>query len=125
MFTALKCHHAMGTRPTAPARAVPRVERARVGLVVRAKGGKTWRPNIDDVERISFGQKSKTRGTGSRRIPHRLNQEERSIWERAKKKNFLAVRGTAYRKERKGHPLPNIFRQWCDANERACVVVEQ
>eukprot|EP00955_Chlamydomonas_euryale_P118485 366546-Chlamydomonas_euryale.AAC.18 len=38
---------------------------------------------------------------------------------------FLAVRGTGYRKERRGHPLPNVFRQWCDARELPCVVIEQ
>lgn len=38
---------------------------------------------------------------------------------------FLSVRGTAYRRERKGNPLPNIFRQWCDAKGWPCVVIEQ
>lgn len=38
---------------------------------------------------------------------------------------YLAVRGTGYRKERKGNPLPNIFRQWCDAKEVPCIVIEQ
>lgn len=55
-------------------------------------------------------------------VPHRLNAEERKIYESAKKKGYLAVRGTGYRRERKGNPLPNSFRQWCDAKGMACVV---
>lgn len=38
---------------------------------------------------------------------------------------FLQVRGTGYRKGRKGNPLPNIYRQWCDAKAQACIVIEQ
>ncbi|GIL52476.1 hypothetical protein Vafri_8342 [Volvox africanus] len=86
---------------------------------------KPWRPTIDDVDSISRGGPAKVRGTGSRRIPHRLNAEERTLYDLAKKKGFLAVRGTAYRKFRHGNPLPNIFRQWCDARGQVCVVVEQ
>ena len=42
-----------------------------------------------------------------------------------RRQGFLSVRGTGYRKGRKGHPLPNIWRQWCDAKGQPCVVVEQ
>lgn len=38
---------------------------------------------------------------------------------------YLPVRGTGYRKGRKGNPLPNIYRQWCDAKAQACIVIEQ
>ncbi|GLC40782.1 hypothetical protein PLESTM_001111500 [Pleodorina starrii] len=86
---------------------------------------KPWRPSMDDVDSISRGGPAKVRGTGSRRIPHRLNAEERTLYDLAKKKGFLAVRGTAYRKFRHGNPLPNIFRQWCDSRGQLCVVVEQ
>ena len=34
------------------------------------------RPTLDDVERISYGQGAKRRGTGSRQVPHRLNGDE-------------------------------------------------
>lgn len=40
----------------------------------------------------------------------------------------LQVRGTGYRKGaggRKGNPLPNVYRQWCDAKATACIVIEQ
>lgn len=47
---------------------------------------KVWRPTIDDVDRISRGDAAKVRGTGSRQIPHRLNAEERTLYEQAKKK---------------------------------------
>ena len=38
------------------------------------------RPSLDDVERISKGQAAKRRGTGSRAVPHRLNEMERKEW---------------------------------------------
>lgn len=38
---------------------------------------------------------------------------------------YVAVRGTGYRRERKGNPLPNVFRQWCDAKAWPCIVIEQ
>src|SRR5690348_9661925 len=73
-----------------------------------------WRPEMDDVDRLSRGEGVKRkRGTGSFHIPHRLNSEERPVYETAKKKGYLQVRGTGYRKGRKGHPLPNIYRQVC------------
>ena len=31
------------------------------------------RPSLDDIERISKGQAAKSRGVGSRQVPHRLN----------------------------------------------------
>ena len=38
---------------------------------------------------------------------------------------FLVTRGSGYRKERKGSPLANIYRQWCDAQAKACIIVLQ
>ncbi|KAK9809012.1 hypothetical protein WJX72_007911 [[Myrmecia] bisecta] len=60
-----------------------------------------------------------------RRVPHRLNSDERKLYDLAKQKMFLTIKGTAYRKERKGSPLANIFRQWCDAKAMPCILVEQ
>ena len=39
--------------------------------------------------------------------------------------NFLTLKGSGYRRERKGSPLANIFRQWCDASELPCIAIEQ
>ena len=99
---------------------------------------KVFRPDLDDVERLSYGKGAKKqRGTGSKYHCHRLNQEERKLFELAKKKScgsgssngfyssFLTVRGNGYRKNRKGSPLHNIFRQRCDALEELCVIVEK
>ena len=99
---------------------------------------KVFRPHLDDVERLSYGKGAKKqRGTGSKYHCHRLNQEERKLFELAKKKScgsgssngfyssFLTVRGNGYRKNRKGSPLHNIFRQRCDALEELCVIVEK
>jgi hypothetical protein len=83
------------------------------------------RPSLDDVQRISEGKAARTRGWGSRQVPHRLNQEERSLYDRAKERGFLTLRGTGYRKERKGSPCANIWRQLSDAKARPCILVEQ
>lgn len=87
--------------------------------------GKVFRPSLDDVERLSFGKGARKRGTGSRHVCHRLNQEERKLYEFAKQAGYLTVKGTGYRKERKGSPVCNTFRQRCDALEQVCVVVEK
>ena len=73
------------------------------------------RPTLDDIERISKGQAANRRGTGSRMVPHRLNNAERKEWELAKKRKFLQLRGTGWRKERGDSPLANIYRNHCDA----------
>ncbi|KAL7513889.1 hypothetical protein ACHAXN_011614 [Cyclotella atomus] len=86
---------------------------------------KVFRPTLDDVERLSLGRSARKRGTGSRSIPHRLNQDERSLYNQAKDANYLIVKGTAYRRERKGSPLCNTFRQRCDALGQVCVVIEK
>lgn len=87
---------------------------------------KVFRPHIDDVECLSYGKGSKKqRGTGSRMVCHRLNQHERKIYEFAKQASILTVRGTGYRKNRKGSPLCNIFRQRCDALEEICIIIEK
>lgn len=41
----------------------------------------------------------------------------------AKKQGYVVLRGTGYRRERKGSPLLNIFRQFCDAKAVACISV--
>ncbi|KAL7444954.1 hypothetical protein ACHAXM_010975 [Skeletonema potamos] len=86
---------------------------------------KVFRPHLDDVERLSYGKGAKRRGTGSRYHCHRLNQEERKLYELAKVSSFLTVRGNGYRKERKGSPLQNIWRQRCDALATLAVCVEK
>jgi hypothetical protein len=85
---------------------------------------KICRPTLDDVQRLSQGQRAKTRGWGSRQVCHRLNEMERKAFDLAKDRGYLTIRGTGYRKERKGSPLANIYRQMCDANAQHCVVVE-
>ena len=81
------------------------------------------RVSLDDVQRLSEGKAAKRRGYGSRQIPHRLNQEERIQYNIAKEKGFLTIKSTGYRRERKGSPLANIYRQFCDAHGKPCVVV--
>lgn len=83
------------------------------------------RPSLDDVERISKGQAAKKRGTGSRGVPHRLNEAERKEWDLAKKRRFLLLRGSGWRKERGDSPLANIYRQFCDSQDVLCVTVSR
>jgi hypothetical protein len=82
-----------------------------------------WRPSLDDVQRISSGDAARHRGTGSRAVPHRLNAEERKQFELAKIKGLLVLSGSGYRRERKGSPLANIWRQWCDAKAHPCMLL--
>ena len=57
-----------------------------ISTQILCKRDASSRPTLDDVERISKGNAAKARGTGSRRIPHRLNAEERKQYDIAKQK---------------------------------------
>ena len=58
---------------------------------------KCWRPTVQDVENISWGKPAKKKGTGSRGVPHRLNHdEERKLFDQARKKGFLEVAGSGW-----------------------------
>ena len=95
-------------------------------MVGSNRGAKVFRAHLDDVENLSYGKGAKKqRGTGSRFTCHRLNREERQIFDRAKRDGYLTVRGNGYRKERKGSPVWNTHRQRCDALKEPCVVVEK
>ena len=83
------------------------------------------RPSLDDVERISKGLAAKKRGVGSRQVPHRLNEEERKEWDLSKKRKFLILRGTGYRRERGDAPLANIYRNLCDAKAIPCISIQK
>lgn len=84
-----------------------------------------WRPDKQDVERISWGKPAKKKGTGSRGVPHRLNQDERLLFDQARVKGFLEVAGSAWRAERRGAPLLNTYRSWCDACAHASIVLHK
>jgi hypothetical protein len=88
---------------------------------------KPWRPTQDDVERLGRGEGARRRGTGSFHIPHRLAAGERPVYDAAKDKGFLAVRGSGVRSAhaKRAHPLPNLFRQLCDARGAPCIVIEK
>lgn len=91
--------------------------------LLRASASTVWRPSPSDVQRLSRGQAAKKRGTGSRAVPHRLNAEEQEAFTRASKARFLTVRGGGVRRERKGSPLVNTWRMWCDAQAVPAVFV--
>ena len=84
-----------------------------------------WRPTINDVERISWGKPARRKGTGSRDVPHRLNEEERATFDRARQKGFLEVAGSAWRAQRREAPLLNTHRSLCDARGQASIVLHK
>eukprot|EP00977_Amphora_coffeiformis_P012842 scaffold3255_cov158-Amphora_coffeaeformis.AAC.1 len=84
-----------------------------------------WRPTVDDVERISWGKPAKQKGTGSRGVPHRLNEEERALFDRARQHGFLQVAGSAWRSQRREAPLLNTYRSLCDARGQASIVLHK
>lgn len=77
----------------------------------------------DDVDRLSRGQAAKKRGYGSRSVPHRLNEVERAELDRATRKGYLSLVGGGNRRTRKGSPLANIHRQWCDARGKPQILL--
>mmetsp|Transcript_14809 Transcript_14809/g.37071 ORF Transcript_14809/g.37071 Transcript_14809/m.37071 type:complete len:392 (-) Transcript_14809:26-1201(-) len=91
------------------------------GLDIPPAATDCWRPTLDDVERISWGKPARKKCTGSRGVPHRLNQDERMLYVMAKRKGFVEFSGSGYRRERSGAPLVNTYRNWCDARGVASV----
>lgn len=87
---------------------------------------KCWRPTVSDVERISWGKPAKKKGTGSRGVPHRLNHdEERLLFDQARRKGFLEVAGSGWRSQRRDAPLINSYRSLCDARGQVCIVLHK
>lgn len=93
----------------------------------RARFAAAVRPTLDDVERLIQGDRTKRRGIGSRRVPHRLNAEEKMKYEVALRVGYALVDGTGHRrhKDAKGSPLLNILRQRADALARPLVWLER
>ncbi len=87
---------------------------------------KCWRPTVEDVERISWGKPAKKKGTGSRGVPHRLNhEEERKLFDQARRKGFLEINGSGWRSQRRDAPLINTYRSLCDARGQVCIVLHK
>lgn len=86
---------------------------------------KCWRPTVEDVERISWGKPAKKKGTGSRGVPHRLNEDERILFDQARRKGFLEIGGSGWRSQRREAPLVNSYRSLCDARGQACITLHK
>ena len=86
---------------------------------------KCWRPTIEDVERISYGKPAKKKGTGSRGVPHRLNEEERLLFDKARQRGFLEIIGSGWRSQRSDAPLVNSYRSLCDARGQVCITLHK
>lgn len=100
-------------------------KQTRAGDFWEAKMDGIWRPDINDVERISFGKPAKKKGTGSRGVPHRLNLDERFLFDKARRKGFLEVEGSGWRSQRREAPLLNTYRSLCDARGQASIVLHK
>ena len=90
-----------------------------------AAKGSVWRPTIDDVDRISWGRPAKQKGTGSRGTPHRLNDDERSLYDFARRKGFVEIGGSGWRRQRSDAPLVNTYRSWCDARAHPAIYLHK
>jgi len=89
-----------------------------------------FRPSLDDIDRLSRGKAAKRRGTGSRGVPHRLDEQEHKALERAKQQGYLVTKGRQRRHDRVGvggvgNPLLNIYRLYCDAKNTPVVYIEK
>ena len=84
-----------------------------------------WRPDVRDVEKISWGMPAKKKGTGSRGTPHRLNEEERRAFDQARRQGFLQVKGSSWRSQRRDAPLLNSYRSLMDARGRPVIVLHK
>jgi len=90
----------------------------------RRRRNRFVRPSLDDVENLSRGKPGRGR-IGSRNVPHRLVDTERAEFEVSKKKGFVSLRGSGWRRERGASPLLNIYRQRCDAQARSCISLQR
>eukprot|EP00956_Cyclotella_meneghiniana_P021838 scaffold40410_cov74-Cyclotella_meneghiniana.AAC.6 len=84
-----------------------------------------WRPDVRDVEKISWGMPAKKKGTGSRGTPHRLNEEERRAFDQARRQGFLQVKGSSWRAQRRDAPLLNSYRSLMDARGKPAIVLHK
>lgn len=83
------------------------------------------RATKDDAERISWGLAAKRKGTGSRGVPHRLNADERRLFDLGKSKGFVEIAGSGWRAERREAPLVNSWRLYSDAVARPAIVLHK
>jgi len=58
-------------------------------------------------------------------VPHRLNDEERSLFDAARRKGFVEVTGSGWRRQRSDAPLVNTYRSWCDARGVPAIYVHK
>jgi hypothetical protein len=87
-----------------------------------------FRPTPDDVEAVSRGLPAKHRGTGSRGVPHRLNSEERMLFDLARRKGWIELTQGLRRTTQGGNPdspLRNTYRSWCDSQGVAAIFVHK
>jgi hypothetical protein len=100
-------------------------QKQRIAEFWEARMDGVWRPTVNDVERISWGKPARKKGTGSRGVPHRLNLDERFLFDNARRKGFLEVDGSGWRSQRREAPILNTYRSLCDARGQASIVLHK
>eukprot|EP00571_Detonula_confervacea_P006874 CAMPEP_0172318862 /NCGR_PEP_ID=MMETSP1058-20130122/36059_1 /TAXON_ID=83371 /ORGANISM="Detonula confervacea, Strain CCMP 353" /LENGTH=212 /DNA_ID=CAMNT_0013033783 /DNA_START=272 /DNA_END=910 /DNA_ORIENTATION=+ len=68
---------------------------------------------------------AKKKRTGSRGVPHRLNEDERRAFDQARRQGFLQVTGSSWRSQRGDSPLLNSYRSLMDARGRPAIVLHK
>lgn len=115
--------HPLGARPRATGRTPPPGRTPAARRTPPAAAARPGRPSAGDAARLARGDAARTRGTGSRAVPHRLDAAEAAAFARARAAGFLTVRGSGVRRARKGSPLANAWRMACDARAAPAVVL--
>ena len=58
-------------------------------------------------------------------MPHRLDRDERLLFDQARRRGFLEISGSGWRSQRRDAPLLNTYRSLCDARGRASIVLHK
>mmetsp|Transcript_29051 Transcript_29051/g.43894 ORF Transcript_29051/g.43894 Transcript_29051/m.43894 type:complete len:440 (+) Transcript_29051:138-1457(+) len=83
------------------------------------------RVSREEVDRMSKGKSLGKKKSFSKKptIPMRVSDSEQEELGRASRKGYLTLLSTAYRRGRRSSALANVHREWCDAREKAQIIL--
>ena len=89
---------------------------------------KTRDGNVNSLRRARGSQvdtstKKTSKNKTKRDIPSKLNDVEFRAMERAARKGYVTLAGTAFRRGRRASPLANAHREWCDLREMPQIIL--
>lgn len=58
-------------------------------------------------------------------VPHRLNDDERLLYDLARQRGYVEISGSGWRRQRSDAPLVNTYRSWCDARAIPAVYIHK